>query len=41
MLFQTVQLQLKRDSIITENQVLFFLVLKALILLRKSNAIAR
>ena len=40
MLFQTVQLQLKRDSIITENQVLFFLVLKALILLHKSYAIA-
>lgn len=40
MLFQTVQLQLKRDSIITENQVLFFLVLKALISQCKSNAIA-
>lgn len=36
MLFQTVQLQLKRDSIITENQVLFFLVLKALILCAKA-----
>ena len=40
MLFQTIQLQLKRGSIVTENQVLFFLVLKALILLCKSNAIA-
>lgn len=40
MLFQTVQLQLKRDSIITENQVLFFLVVKVLILLHKSYAIA-
>lgn len=40
MLFQTIQLQLKRGGIVTENQVLFFLVLKVLILLRKSNAIA-
>lgn len=41
MLFQTVQLQLKRGGIVTENQVLFFLVVKVLILLRKSNASAR
>ena len=41
MLFQTIQLQLKRGGIVTENQVLFFLVVKALILLCKSNAIAR
>ena len=40
MLFQTIQLQLKRGGIVTENQVLSFLVLKALILLCKSNAIA-
>lgn len=40
MLFQTIQLQLKRSGIVTENQVLFFLVLKALILQPKSNAIA-
>ena len=41
MLFQTIQLQLKRGGIVTENQVLFFLVLKELILLPKSNAITR
>ena len=40
MLFQTIQPQLKRGDIVTENQVLFFLVVKALILLPKSNAIA-
>ena len=40
MLFQTIQLQLKRGGIVTENQVLFFLVVKVLILLCKSNAIA-
>lgn len=40
MLFQTIQLQLKRGGIVTENQVLFFLVLKVLILLYKSNGIA-
>lgn len=40
MLFQTIQLQLKRGGIVTENQVLFFLVVKALILLCKSYAIA-
>ena len=41
MLFQTIQLQLKRGGIVTEKQMLFFLVVKALILLRKSNASAR
>lgn len=40
MLFQTIQLQLKRGGIVTENQVLFFFVVKVLILLHKSYAIA-
>lgn len=39
MLFQTIQLQLKRGGIVTENQILFFHVVKALILQCKSHAI--